>query len=83
MKPVITSGIARVGLGRLTTGKCSADLHFARDNLFGPVYASLSAQAKAMQAAQMGLRGHLGGGLGRARYEGVGWSSQSPRDAIR
>ena len=61
-----------------------------------PVYASPStpqlnstsnvqpglAQSKAVQAAQMGLRGHLGGGLGGARYEGVGWSTQSPRDAI-
>ena len=40
------------------------------------------AQSKAVRAAQMGLRGHLGGGLGGARYEGVGWSNQSPRDAI-
>ena len=40
------------------------------------------AQSKAARAAQMGLRGHLGGGLGGARYEGVGWSNQSPRDAI-
>jgi len=40
------------------------------------------AQSKAVQAAQMGLRGHLGGGLGGARYEGVGWSNQSPRDAV-
>ena len=61
-----------------------------------PVYASSSAsqfnstsnvqpglaQSKAVQAAQMGLRGHLGGGLGGARYEGVGWSNQSPQDAI-
>ena len=61
-----------------------------------PVYASPSAtqfnsnsnvqpglaQSKAEKAAQMGLRGHLGGGFGGARYEGVGWSNQSPRDAI-
>ena len=40
------------------------------------------AQSKAVQAAQMGLRGHLGGGLGGAKYEGVGWSNQSPQDAI-
>ena len=40
------------------------------------------AQSKAVQAAQMGLRGHLGTGLGGAKYEGVGWSNQSPRDAI-
>ena len=40
------------------------------------------AQSKAAQAAQMGLRGHLGGGLGGAKYEGVGWSNQSPQAAI-
>lgn len=40
------------------------------------------AQSKASRAAQMGLRGHLGGGLGGARYEGVGWSSQSAQQAI-
>lgn len=40
------------------------------------------AQSKAVQAAQMGLRGHLGGGLGGAKYEGVGWSNQSPQSAI-
>ncbi len=40
------------------------------------------AQSKAVRAAQMGLRGHLGGGLGGAKYEGVGWSNQSPQDAI-
>ena len=40
------------------------------------------AQSKATTAAQMGLRGHLGGGLGNAKYEGVGWSSQSPQSAI-
>lgn len=40
------------------------------------------AQSKAVQAAQMGLRGHLGGGLGGAKYEGVGWSNQSPQQAI-
>ena len=41
------------------------------------------AQSKAVRAAQMGLRGHLGGGLGGARYEGVGWSNQSPQQAIQ
>jgi len=40
------------------------------------------AQSKAVQAAQRGLRGHLGGGLGGARYEGVGWSNQSSQDAV-
>jgi hypothetical protein len=53
-----------------------------------PVYHSTSnhqlglAQSKAARAAQMGLRGHLGGGLGGAKYEGVGWSNQSPQQAI-
>ena len=40
------------------------------------------AQQKAVRAAQMGLRGHLGGGLGGAKYEGVGWSNQSAQRAI-
>ena len=40
------------------------------------------AQSKAARAARIGLRGHLGGGLGGARYEGVGWSNRSAQDAI-
>ena len=41
------------------------------------------AQSKAQRAANMGLRGHLGGGLGGAKYEGVGWSNRSPQSAIQ
>ena len=41
------------------------------------------AQQKADQAARMRLRGHVGGGLGGARYEGVGWSSVSAQSAIQ
>ena len=41
------------------------------------------AQQKANQAAQRNLRGHVGGGLGGARYEGVGWSSVSAQQAIQ
>ena len=41
------------------------------------------AQQKAVQAAQMGLMGHVGGGLGGAKYEGVGWSNVSPQHAIQ
>ena len=40
------------------------------------------AQRKAAQAAQSGVRGHLGGGLGGAKYEGVGWSNHSAQNAI-
>ena len=40
------------------------------------------AQSKAQQAASSGIRGHIGGGLGGARYEGVGWSNQSAQAAI-
>ena len=40
------------------------------------------AQQKAAQAAQSGVRGHLGGGLGGAKYEGVGWSNHSAQNAI-
>ena len=41
------------------------------------------AQMKAQQAASGRIRGHIGGGLGGARYEGVGWSSQSAQAAIQ
>ena len=41
------------------------------------------AQQKAQQAAQMGFRDHIGGGLGGAKFEGVGWSNQSPQSAIQ
>jgi len=40
------------------------------------------AQQKAVQAAQSGVRGHLSGGLGGAKYEGVGWSNHSAQNAI-
>ena len=40
------------------------------------------AQRKAQQAANGRIRGHVGGGLGGAKFEGVGWSSQSPQSAI-
>ena len=47
-------------------------------------YASNSglAQQKAYQAANSGMMGHVGGGLGGCRYEGVGWSTVSPDHAI-
>ena len=71
----------------------AAPVTYASPNVISsqPIYNSTSnckscqlglAQSKAVQAAQMGLRGHLGTGLGGAKYEGVGWSNQSPRDAI-
>ena len=41
------------------------------------------AQQKAQQAASSNLRGHLNNQLGGARYEGVGWSSISPRSAVQ
>ena len=41
------------------------------------------AQQKAQQMAQMNMRGHVGGGLGRASYEGVGWSTVSSQHAIQ
>ena len=53
----------------------------------GNSYSSTSAspglaQQKAQQAASMGFRNHVGGGLGGAQYEGVGWSSRSAQAAI-
>ena len=36
-----------------------------------------------VKARCRGLRGHLGGGLGGAKYEGVGWSNQSAQSAIQ
>ena len=47
-----------------------------------PAAANGLAQRKASRAARMGIRGHLGGGLGQAKYEGVGWSNQSAQAAI-
>ena len=41
------------------------------------------AQRKAQRAAFMGIKGHVGGTLGNARYEGVGWSTHSPQHAIQ
>ncbi|QEG23152.1 hypothetical protein [Mariniblastus fucicola] len=54
----------------------------AVSNGVGAVTSGL-AQRKAQQAARAGIRGHIGGGLGGARYEGVGWSSQSAQAAIQ
>ena len=54
----------------------------AVSNSVGTVTSGL-AQSKAQRAANGGIRGHLGGGLGGARYEGVGWSNQSPQAAIQ
>ena len=51
-------------------------------NSAGTVSSGL-AQMKAQQAANGRVRGHIGGGLGGARYEGVGWSNQSPQQAIQ
>ena len=41
------------------------------------------AQSKASRMAQLNLKGHLGGSLGNARYEGVGWSNVSSQSAIQ
>lgn len=41
------------------------------------------AQSKANQAASRGIKGHVGGGLGGARYEGVGWSTSSAESALQ
>ena len=59
-----------------------------RPNTYGQTYTAGSyssglAQQKAEQAARMRLRGHVGGGLGGARYEGVGWSNISAQSAIQ
>ncbi len=41
------------------------------------------AQRKAQQAANSNLKGHVGGGLGGAKYEGVGWSTISADSAVQ
>ena len=41
------------------------------------------AQQKAQRAAAANLKGHIGGSLGGARYEGVGWSTASAQHAIQ
>lgn len=50
----------------------------------GPVMSTFQrlAQAKANMAARMGHKGHVGGSLGGANYEGVGYSSASAQQAI-
>ena len=40
------------------------------------------AQQKAQYAANNLIRGHCGGGMGGARFEGVGWSNGSAQEAI-
>lgn len=46
-------------------------------------YSGGLAQRKAQQAASRGIKGHVGGGLGGARFEGVGWSTVSAQSAIQ
>jgi hypothetical protein len=41
------------------------------------------AQQKSQQQARTGRMRHVGGSMGTARYEGVGFSSVSAEDAIR
>lgn len=40
------------------------------------------AQAKAQRSASMRFKGHLGGGFGGGRAEGVGFSTRSAQDAL-
>jgi hypothetical protein len=40
------------------------------------------AEAKAQRAAAMRFKGHLGGGFGGGRAEGVGFSTRSAQDAL-
>jgi hypothetical protein len=40
------------------------------------------AEAKAQRAAAMRVKGHLGGGFGGGRAEGVGFSTRSAQDAL-
>jgi hypothetical protein len=40
------------------------------------------ASAKASHAASRGIRGHVGGGFGGGRYEGVGFSAYSAQQAL-
>ena len=40
------------------------------------------ASAKAAYAASRGIRGHVGGGFGGGRYEGVGFSTHSAQQAL-
>lgn len=44
---------------------------------------SFLAQQKSTQQAGQGRMRHVGGSLGSGRYEGVGFSSRSPDEAIR
>ena len=76
--PVITSGQTFVQPGGPTVTQ-------AVYNSGGYSSKSVSpglAQQKAGQAASMSFRDHIGGGLGGANYEGVGWSNRSAQAAI-
>jgi len=64
--PVIYSNSMPVGRSSMSSGVTSFGL----------------AQSKAQRAANGGIRGHIGGSLGGASCEGVGWSNSSPQRAI-
>jgi len=74
--PTITSAPYSVSSVRQSTSR-------ATTSSFTGNTGSGLAQSKASTAARMGIRGHLGGGLGNAKDEGVGWSNQSSQSAIQ
>ena len=63
--------------------RTNGNVQYASRNVGGSYGGGGLAQNKAQQAASRGLKGHVGGGLGNARYEGVGWSTASPQNAVQ
>ena len=76
--PVITSGqtFTQPGATAVTQAVYNSGGHSSKSPSSG------LAQQKAAQAASMGIRDHIGGSLGGANYEGVGWSNRSAQAAI-
>ncbi|MEQ1828762.1 MAG: hypothetical protein ABL921_22555 [Pirellula sp.] len=56
---------------------------FASTSPFASACDNCVAQQKASQQASSGQMRHVGGSMGTGRYEGVGFSSRSPDEAIR
>lgn len=63
----------------VATGQCGS---CAQRDFATPVRSGL-AQAKAELQASQGRMRHVGGGLGGGSYEGVGFSTRGPDEAIR
>ena len=95
-----SSEIPMTTAGTFTSNRISTPTTYSSPSYSTPTYSSpvnsyssnassyggsgISATQKAQQAAQMSLKGHVGGSYcNGAKYEGVGWSTVSAQDAIQ